>query len=123
MIEAFEGMMTGGIWQRLAIEEKVNEMQAGWKEITAKNVVKELTDEGNVVEEISADELVETCDYYLQRYNDPFADLGFVPDDIKWLTESGRDALLKAVTIKSKLYKAHAAELDAYVKSVFGNSG
>ena len=39
------------------------------------------------------------------------------------MTESGKSSLLKAVTAKSKLLKAHAAELDAFVEAKFGTRG
>lgn len=119
MIEEFEGMLTDGIWLRLAIEEKVKEMQAEWKEVTAQNIAMELTDMDCVPGPISSAELLETCEDYLRRFSDPFAELGFVPDDLKILTESGKNALFKAVTAKSNLYKAHAVELDTYVKAMF----
>jgi len=121
MIEQFEGMLTEGIWLRLAIEEKVIEMQAEWKEITAQNVAMALTDEDNVPGSISAAELLETCEDYLRRYNDPFDGLGDTNVDLEVLTESGKNTLFTAVTAKSNLYKAHAVELDAYVKAVFGD--
>ncbi len=121
MIEEFEGMLTDGIWLRLAIEEVINEMQAEWKEVTAQNIAMELTDQGNVPGSISAAELLETCEDYLRRYNDPFAELGFVPKDLKFLTDSGKSALFKVLKDKSSLYKAHAAKLDVCIKAVFGD--
>jgi len=120
MNEAFDGMLTDGIWLRLAIEEVINEMQAEWEEVTAQNIAMELTDMGAVPGPISSAELLETCEDYLQRYNDPFADLGFVPKNLKILTDSGKHALFKAVTTKSKLFKEHAADLDAYAKAMYG---
>ena len=120
MIEEFDGMLTDGIWLRLAIEEKVKEMQAEWKEVTAQNIAMELTDMDCVPGPISSAELLETCEDYLRRFRDPYAELGFVPDDLKILTESGKNALFTAVTAKSKLLKEHAAKLDAYAKAMFG---
>ena len=121
MIEQFEGMLTSGIWLRLAIEEKVSEMQAEWKEITAQNVAMELTDEGNVPGSISAAELLETCEDYLRRYNDPFDGLGNTNVSPKVLTESGKNALFTAVTAKNKLLREHAAKLEVYAKAKFGD--
>lgn len=121
MNEAFDGMLTDGIWLRLAIEEVINEMQAEWKEVTAQNIAMELTDMGNVPGPISSAELLETCEDYVQRFSDPFAELGFIPKDLKNLTDSGKHALFNAVTARSKLFKAHAAKLDAYAKANFGD--
>ena len=121
MIEQFEGMLTSGIWLKLAIEEKVSEMQAEWKEITAQKVAMELTDEGNVPGSISAAKLLETCEDYLRRYNDPFDGLGDTNVDLEVLNESGKNALFTAVTAKSKLLKEHAAKLEVYAKAKFGD--
>ena len=119
--ELFEGMLTDGIWQRLAIEEKVKEMQAEWKEITAQNVAKELTDQGSVIDAFSAANLLQRCENYLRKYNDPFAGIGFVPKDLKFMTDSGKSALFKVLKDKSNLYKAHAAKLDVCIKDRFGD--
>jgi hypothetical protein len=108
-------------WWMREIEYIVGVMQPSWEEVTVDNVVRELHDlyEGT---DYVPDDLPEMCDYYLQRYSDPFDGLGAVPSDLKFLTESGKSALLKAVTAKSNLLKAQAAELDAYINTVFGES-
>ena len=122
MIEEFEGMLTEGIWLRLVIEDVVARMQSEWKELTAQNVVKEVFDEGNQ-RSITSDELLEMCEEYLQRYSDPFHGLGDAKIDLRELTKQGRNTLFAAVTARSKLLKAHAAELDNYVMANFENDG
>ncbi len=104
------------------IAQMVREMQSDWDEITVQSVAMELHNRYDLPGTKPSDELIKMCDDYLGLYSDPFAGLGDVPFDLKILTESGKSALLKAVTAKSKLLKAHAAELDAYVKTVFGES-
>jgi len=121
MIQQFEGMLTEGIWLRLAIEEKISEMQAEWKEITAQNIAMELLEMGNVPGKTTSDELLETCEDHLRQYSDPFDGLGDINADFEVLTESGKHALFTAVTARSKLFKAHAAKLDAYAKAKFGD--
>jgi len=100
----------------------VSVMESSWREITVESVVRELHDMCEAAGMGVYNELPEMCDCYLQQYSNPFDGLGDVPSDLKILTESGKSDLLKAVTTKSKLYKAHAAELDAYVKAMFGDS-
>ncbi len=120
MIEEFGGMLTEGIWLRLVIEDVVARMQSEWKELTAQNVATEVIDGGNQGT-ITSDELLEMCEEYLQRYTDPFDGLGDTSDDLKVLTESGKNALFTAVTTKSKLLKEHAAKLEIYAKAKFGD--
>ncbi len=109
-------------WWMREIEYIVCEMQSTWEEITAQSVAKELYDMYNSCSSGSPpmDGLLEMCYDYLQRYRDPIDGLGDVPSDLKFLTESGKNALLKAVTAKSKLLKVHAAKLDAYAEAKFG---
>ena len=107
-------------WWDYEIEDTVTEMQNEWKEITVRTVAMEFLTGYNQVNVPPSKDLLEACDNYLKRYTDPFDGLGDVASDLKILTETGKSALLKAVTTKSKLYKAHAAELDAYVESKFG---
>ena len=109
-------------WWMREVEYMVFEMQSSWREITVEGVVRELHDLYEATGLGVSDDLSEMCDYYLQRYSDPFDGLGDVPFDLNFLNESGKSALLKAVTAKSKLLKSQAAELDAYVKTVFGES-
>jgi hypothetical protein len=108
-------------WWDCEIEDSVTEMQYEWKEITARTVAMYFLAGYNQVNVPPSKDLLEACDNYLKRYTDPFDGLGDVASDLKILTETGKSALLKAVTTKSKLYKAHAAELDAYVKAHFGD--
>ena len=105
-------------WWMREVEHVVQVMQSEWEEVTVKSVVRELCDVYGVQGTPPSDELHEMCEYYLLRYSDPFEGLGDVPSDLKILTKTGMSALLKAVTTKSNLYKAHAAELDAYVKAM-----
>ena len=115
MIEEFGGMLTEGIWLRLVIEDVVARMQSEWKELTAQNVATEVIDGGNQGT-ITSDELLEMCEEYLQRFSDPFADLGGVPLELKALIEFDKNALFTAVTAKNELYKAHAIKLDAFLE-------
>ena len=109
-------------WWMREVEHVVQVMQSEWEEVTVESVVRELIDVYGVQGTPLSDDLLEMVEGFLQRYSDPFDGLGDVPSDLKFLTESGKSALLKAVTAKSKLLKAHAAELDAHVKTVFGES-
>ena len=109
-------------WWMREVEHAVQVMQSEWGNVTVESVVRDLHEVYGVQGTPPSDELHEICEYYLQRYNDPFDGLGNVLFDLKILTGSGKSALLKAVTTKSKLLKAHATELDAYVKTVFGES-
>ena len=124
MIEIYCGMSDDDVelWQ--VIVDAVADLGCGWEEITALDVAKKALDQDNLSGSISFDELLEECEDYLRfQYNNFFAELDFAPDDLKRLTESEKDNLFNTITAKSKLYKAHAAELDAYVKSMFGDSG
>ena len=109
-------------WWMREIEHVVQVKESQWEEVTVESVVRELIDVYGVQGTPLSDDLLEMVEGFLQRYSDPFDGLGDVPSDLKFLTESGKSALLKVVTAKSKLLKAHAAELDAYVKTVFGES-
>jgi hypothetical protein len=109
-------------WWDYEIEDSVTEMQYEWKEITARTVAMYFLAGYNQVNVPPSKDLLKACDNYLKRYTDPFDGLGDVPSDLKGITESDKNAALKAITAKSKLLKAHAAELDAYVKDVFGDS-
>ncbi len=103
-------------WWMREVEHVVQVMQSEWEEVTVKSVVRELCDVYGVQGTPPSDELHEMCEYYLQRYTDPFDGLGNTNYfDPKVLTESGKSALLKAVTAKSELLKSHALELDAYL--------
>lgn len=123
MIEIYCGMSDDNIWLWQVIVDAVADLQGGWEEITALNVAKKVLDHGNLSGSTSFDELLEECEDYLQfQYNNFFAELDFAPDDLKGLTESEKDNLFNTITAKSKLYKAHAAELDTYVMSMFRDS-
>ena len=108
-------------WWMREVERVVQVMQFNWKEVTVANVVRELSDVYGAQGTPPSDVLHEMCEYYLLRYSDPFDGLGNVPTNLKILTEFGKSALLKAVTAKSKLLKAHAAELDVYIKAKYGS--
>jgi len=103
-------------WWMREVEHVVQVMQSEWEEVTVKSVVRELCDVYGVQGTPPSDELHEMCEYYLQRFSDPFDGLGNTSVDPKVLTESGKSALLKAVTAKSELYKAHAIKLDAFLE-------
>ena len=105
-------------WWMREIEYIVFEMQSSWRKITVESVARELHDMYEASGLGVSDDLSEMCDYYLQRYSDPFEGLGDVPPDLKILTESGKCALLKAVTTKSNLLKSHAKTLDAYLEQM-----
>ena len=109
-------------WWMREVEHVVQVMQSEWEEVTVKSVVRELCDVYGLQGTPPSDELHEMCEYYLQRFSDPFDGLGYFPSDLKELTESGKSALLKAVTAKSKLLREHAANLDDYVKTKFGDN-
>ena len=103
-------------WWMREVEYMTDAMQSTWEEVTAQSLARELHVWYELPGTVASEELLEMCDYYLQRYSNPFDGLGWVPSDLKILTESGKSALLKAVTARSKLLKAHAAKLDAYIK-------
>ena len=108
-------------WMR-EIEHAVQVKQFEWEEVTVESVVRKLIDVYGVQGTPLSDDLLEMVEEFLQRYSDPFYGLGCASMNLRGLTESGKNALFTAVTAKSKLLKAHAAELDAYVKTVFGES-
>jgi hypothetical protein len=109
-------------WWMREIEHVVQVKQSEWEEVTVESVVRELSDVYGVQGTPLSDDLLEMVEGFLQRYSDPFYGLGDANMNLRGLTESGKNALFTAVTAKSKLLKAHAAELDAYVKTVFGES-
>jgi hypothetical protein len=109
-------------WWDCEIEDSVTEMQYEWKEITARTVAMYFLAGYCQVNVPPSKDLLKACDNYLKRYTDPFDGLGDVPSDLKGITESDKNAALKAITAKSKLLKAHASELDAYVKAMFEDS-
>ena len=110
-------------WWMREVEHVVQVMQSEWEEITVKSVVRELCDVYGVQGTPPSDELHEMCEYYLQRFSDPFDGLGYADMDIWGVTEQGKNALFAAVTARSRLLKTHAATLDAYVKDKFGDVG
>ena len=118
--ELFEGMLSDGIWLRLVIEDAIFLMQYDWNELTAHNIAKELLDSEDVPGSVTPDDLLKACEYYLNLYNAPHIGVGCLPNDIRALNESRKNDLFSTLTAKSKLYKAHAAELDAYIESLFG---
>jgi hypothetical protein len=109
-------------WWMREIEHAVQVKQFEWEEVTVESVVRKLIDVYGVQGTPLSDDLLEMVEEFLQRYSDPFYGLGCASMNLTGLTESGKNALFTAVTAKSKLLKAHAAELDAYVKTVFGES-
>jgi hypothetical protein len=109
-------------WWVREIEHIVCVLQSTWEEVTVESLTRELHDMYELSGTAKSEELLEMCEDYLERYNDPFDGLGYANMNLRGLTESGKNALFTAVTAKSKLLKAHAAELDAYVKTVFGES-
>jgi hypothetical protein len=109
-------------WWMHEIEHTVREIQSSWDEITIQSVAMEIHNRYDQPGTTPSVELLEMCDDYLRRYNDPFAGLGDINVDLKILTESGKNALFTAVTAKSKLLKGHAAKLDVYIKAKFGDS-
>ena len=109
-------------WWMREVEEVVCELQSSWKEVTVESLTRGLFDKYELPGTTESEELLEMCEDYLKRHNDPFDGLGDVHSDLKFLTESGKIAVLKAITAKSKLLKSQASELDAYVKDVFGDS-
>ena len=54
-----------------------------------------------------------------ESYNNSHIEVGCLPNDIEALNESRKNDLFSALTAKSKLYKAHAAELDVFVEAKF----
>ena len=109
-------------WWKREIEYIVFVLQSNWEEVTVESLTRELHDMYELSGTAESEELLKMCQDYLKRYNDPFDGLGDVHSDLKFLTESGKNALLKAVTTKSELLKSQASELDAYIKDNFGNS-
>jgi hypothetical protein len=109
-------------WWMREVEQIVCELQSSWEEVTVEGLTRELFDRYELSGTAKSEELLEMCEDYLKRYNDPFDGLGDVHSDLKYLDESGRNAALKAITAKSKLLKSQASELDAYVKDKFGDS-
>ena len=120
--EDFSGMLSDGIWLRLIIEDVIFLTGYDWNELTAHDIAKELLGSKNVPGSVTPDDLLKACEYYLNLYNNPHIDVGCLPNDIEALNESRKNDLFSALTAKSKLYKAHAAELDAYVKDNLGDS-
>ena len=115
--EHFSGMLSDGIWLRLIIEDVIIEMKyETLEEITALNVAKEVLTLGNLPGTISTGDLLEACDGYLDRYNDIFSGLGYVGYDFNDRNELGEYYLGMVLRTKSKLFKAHTTELDAYLK-------
>ncbi len=90
-------------WWMREVEYIVFEMQSSWRKITVESVVRELHDLYEATGLGVSDDHPEMCDYYLQRYSDPFDGLGDTNVDPKVLTESGKSALISAVTAKSEL--------------------
>jgi hypothetical protein len=90
------------------VDYVVRQMQSDWEEITVESVARGVHNLYGKQDTAPSDQILEICDYYLQRYSDPFDGLGNVPTDLKILTESGKCALLKAVAAKSKLLKSRA---------------
>jgi hypothetical protein len=109
-------------WWMGEVEQIVCELQSSWKEVTVESLTRELFDRYELSGTAKSEELLEMCEDYLKRYNDPFDGLGNVPSALKFLTESGKNAALKAISAKSKLLKSQASELDAYIKDKFGDS-
>ena len=109
-------------WWMREVEHVVQVKESQWEEVTVESVVRELIDVYGVQGTPLSDDLIEMVEGFLQRYSDPFYGLGDVEMSLWDLTESGKSAVFKAVTAKSKLLKAHAAELDAYVKDNLGDS-
>ncbi len=109
-------------WWMREVEQIVCELQSSWKEVTVESLTRELFDRYKLSGTAKSEELIEMCEDYLKRYNDPFDGLGGIRSDLKGLTESGKNALLKAITAKSELLKSQASELDAYVKDNLGDS-
>ena len=105
-------------WWMHEIEYIVRVMQSSWEEITVQSVAMEVHDWYDQPGTAPSDELHEMCEEYLRRYSDPFDGLGDVHSDLKFLTESGKCALLKAATTKSRLLKSHAKTLDAYLEQM-----
>ena len=106
------------IWWMHEIEIAVFQMQNSWEEVTVESVARELHVLYELPGTTASEELFEMCDYYLQRYSNPFHGLGYLPPDLNFLTESGKSAVLKAVTVKSELLKSHVLELDAYLEKL-----
>ena len=91
--EGFCGALTDLIWLRLIIEDVIFEIKYDTTEITALNVAKEALTQGNVPDTISTSHLLEACDGYLERYNDIFTDLGYVPYDLYLLNKSEESSM------------------------------
>ena len=105
-------------WWMREIEHVVQVKQSEWEEVTVESLTRELYDRYKLSGTAKSEELLEMCEDYLKRYNDPFDGLGAVNSDLKFLTESGKSALLKAVTAKRERLKLHTAELDAFLKQM-----
>lgn len=122
--ECFSGDLDDLIWLRLIIENVIFEMKhETLEEITALNVAKEVLTKGNLLGTISTGHLLEACDGYLDRYNEIFSGLGYVGYDFNDRNELGEYYLGRVSRSKSKLFKAHTAELDAYLKQGSGITG
>jgi hypothetical protein len=105
-------------WWVREVEYMVNVMQSDREEITVQSLARKLHDLHDLPGAIPSDELLEMCDDYLRRQNDPFYGIYDASIDLKLLTESQKNDLFTDVTAKSKLFKSHAAELDAYLEQM-----
>ena len=105
-------------WWMREIEHVVQVKQSEWEEVTVESVVRELIDVYGVKGTPASDDLLEMVEGFLQRYSDPFYGLGDTNMNLRGLTESGKNALLTAVTARSKLLKSHAAKLDDLLKQM-----
>ena len=110
-------------WWMREIDSAVNTLQFLWDEITVDSLMSELNSMYELSDTMLSDEIFEMCETYLyQRFNDPFGGL-YAPMEISEfsrINQRGKVALFKALATRRKLLKAHIAEVDAYVKTVFG---
>ena len=105
-------------WWMREIEQIVYELQSIWEEVTVESLTKGLFDRYKLSGAAKSEDLLEMCENYLKRYNDPFDGLGDVDIDLHVLTEVGKKALFTAVAAKRERLKLHTAELDAYLKQM-----
>ena len=108
-------------WWMHRIVYTVDVMQSSWPEVTVKSVEREIRSLNELTGSITSEDLLEMIEHYLWGYTDAFAGLGDVGVEFRVLTEKGRNALHTAVTKKRDRLKANTAELDAYIKSHFGD--
>jgi hypothetical protein len=121
MNQNYKKLLSDSIWLQLVIENVVAEMQATWEEVTTQDVAIKVHKRGNQLGTTPSDELLGTCDEYLQQYGDPFSGIFHNDDAFLRFGEKGKNFLLRPMRARSRLLKAQAAMLDSYVMDKLGD--